>query len=835
MRSRAIISLFLFILWVSLGKVLAQGSSLVLQTFEENFVIQSRPAEFLPDWTGNDVRGSAARVFQANGEGLNGSRALAVQTISSFDAELTIRVRLQEMSEGKVRFFAKTLRNGSGDRGVDVFYAWSESGEFTDFERLEGEGAFPNEDQDFRQFEIAIPEDFFGREVFLLLDIRYGEGSGTAARWVMDDFGYGVFEEDTESPAVVSVRGFDAREVEVQFTEAVDPVFSQFLISYELDGIEPISALLSADSIVNLAFPVPLEEERNYDLSIRQIPDLAGNFLRDTTVQFSFTDPTDIPKKGLVINEIMPAPRADLDLPNGEYVELFHAGDKPYRLDELTWTAGSRQAFLPEVWVSPEEYVLLVPANQESLWLDYGGIIPVENWPTLLNSGAELVLSDSLGVIDEVSYSSGSWGDSDLAASGYSLELANPFLVCDQSENWLPSISLIRGSPGLPNSVLDLTPDQKGPELLNARFLDSKTLEFSFDEAISENLPLASIAIDGDQAPDSMLVNGTQVIYFFENDFELNQIYQITKLEVMDCSGNLFEGELPLEIFLPRQAIASDVRINEVLFNPITGDPKFVELANLSEDYIEIGNWFLANWDEFGAPDDLERISEQGLILPPMGFVALTTDPSKLKTRYPRSANGIFFQMKQLPSYPIGGGVVSLLDLDQKEVEYFEYSEDLHHPLLRDPKGVSLERISLLQSAKENQNWQSASGNQDFATPGRENSQILPTDLIEDLIKIDPEVFDPEGSNGQTFTTISYSLDQTGWFGSFRIYDLGGRLIQSLAENVILGTNGFYIWTGTDSQGKRAKVGYYVLLVELFDPEGRVQMIKKTLVVGERL
>ena len=331
MRSGAIISLFLFILWVSLGKVLAQGPSLILQTFEENFAIQSRPAEFLTDWTGNDVRGSASRIFQVSGEGLNGSRALAVQTISSFDAELTIRFRLQEMSEGKVRFFAKTLKNGSGDRGVDVFYAWSESGEFTEFERLGEEGGFPNEDQDFRQFEIGIPEDFFGKEVFLRLEIRYGEGSGTAARWVMDDFGYGVFEEDTESPSVVSVRGFDASEVEVKFSEAIDPVFSQFFISYVLDGIEPISAILSADSIVNLVFPVPLEEGRNYDLSIRQIPDIAGNFLRDTTVLFSFTDPTDIPKKGLVINEIMPAPRADLDLPNGEYVELFHAGEKPFR------------------------------------------------------------------------------------------------------------------------------------------------------------------------------------------------------------------------------------------------------------------------------------------------------------------------------------------------------------------------------------------------------------------------------------------------------------------------------------------------------------------------
>ncbi len=80
---------------------------------------------------------------------------------------------------------------------------------------------------------------------------------------------------------------------------------------------------MRADSLIRLFFKQPLEKGKEYQIQVAGIPDLEGNFLQDTLVNFQFFDPTDIPQKGLVINEIMPAPRADLDLPNVEYVELF--------------------------------------------------------------------------------------------------------------------------------------------------------------------------------------------------------------------------------------------------------------------------------------------------------------------------------------------------------------------------------------------------------------------------------------------------------------------------------------------------------------------------------
>ena len=275
--------------------------------------------------------------------------------------------------------------------------------------------------------------------------------------------------------------------------------------------------------------------------------------------------------------------------------------------------------------------------------------------------------------------------------------------------------------------------------------------------------------------------------------------------------------------------------INELLFNPRTGSPKFIELINVTDNYLEIGNWKLANLNESGEVDQMKGLSETSIIIPPGGFLAVTTNSNMLKLDYPKSAFGEFLGITSLPSYPIGGGTVVLLDSGNLVADSFRYSEDLHHPLLRDPKGVSLERLSTKSPSSTSANWHSASAIEEFATPGRKNSQVISGEFEGELIQIEPEVFDPEGSNGNTFTTIMYEFDQAGWIGSFRVYSTTGQLVQSLAQNELLGVSGLFTWTGTDSQGKIVRPGYYVLLVELYDLSGRVMTIRKTIVIATKL
>jgi hypothetical protein len=236
-----------------------------------------------------------------------------------------------------------------------------------------------------------------------------------------------------------------------------------------------------------------------------------------------------------------------------------------------------------------------------------------------------------------------------------------------------------------------------------------------------------------------------------------------------------------------------------------------------------------------GAVDQIRIFGNPGQIMPPDSYLAITTDANTLRLSYPKSAEGNFLQISSLPSYPISGGTVVLVSPKGGIEESFAYNEDLHHPLLRDPKGVSLERVSANSPVSLESNWQSASGNEEYATPGRNNSQSLELEFESELIQIDPEIFDPEGSLGVGFTSIRYDLTSPGWVGTFKIYSASGQLIQTLAQNQILGTQGLLTWAGTDSTGKLVRAGYYVLVVELFEPNGEVKAIKKTIVVATRL
>jgi flagellar hook assembly protein FlgD len=111
----------------------------------------------------------------------------------------------------------------------------------------------------------------------------------------------------------------------------------------------------------------------------------------------------------------------------------------------------------------------------------------------------------------------------------------------------------------------------------------------------------------------------------------------------------------------------------------------------------------------------------------------------------------------------------------------------------------------------------------------------LKGEFESNLIQIEPQVFDPEGSFGLTFTSIRYELDQPGWVGSFSIYSASGHLVQILAQNQLLGMEGLFTWKGTDATGAKVRSGYYILLVELFDLNGQLSVIKKGIVVGTKL
>jgi hypothetical protein len=637
---------------------------------------------------------------------------------------------------------------------------------------------------------------------------------------------------------VADLKGYSRNEIFLAYNEPVDPVFSLFLFAYKLEGIEPDGVAVLNDSTLVVRFQNDLDEGKNYDLSIHQVPDLAGNFLRDTTITFRFTDPTAFEYKSLVINEVMPAPRADQDLPNVEYAELYNPTEKEFRLQGLRFSNSRSGTLLPEYWIQPGEYVLLAPSNQAILLSAYGSTVSIDSWPAMLNSGDVMSLTSSLGVlIDQVSYSTSSWGGTEFASGGYSLEVINPFFLCDNSEFLRPSTDQFRGTPGRKNSLFSTEASEEELKIESGYFVSPDQIELLFNQAFVPKVKLDQVTFSPELRVDSVWMSSSKrgLQIKLTESARPSQKYEVRISSLVTCTGELRDEPISEMIVLSEQAEKGDLIINEVLFDTRAGDPKFVEIHNTTNNFLSLDSWALANLNDAGLPDQIRVFGLRGSFLEPGGYLAISTDSNGLRLAYPKSANGGFLQISNLPSYPISGGTVVLISNKGEVMEKFSYDPGLHHPLIRNAKGVSLERISPFTPAEVLSNWQSASGNEDYATPGKRNSMALSGEFDSNLIQIEPQVFDPEGSLGPSFTTIRYELDQPGWVGSFSIYSSSGLLIQSLAQNQVLGTSGLLTWTGTDRLGARVRPGYYLLLVELFDLNGKTVVIKKMITVAIRL
>jgi len=84
------------------------------------------------------------------------------------------------------------------------------------------------------------------------------------------------------------VRGYSENIVELIFNEGLDPIFSTFILNYELEGLTLQKAELKNDSLVYLFSNEFLIKGQNYKLKIRQIPDLEGEFHERHLVNIHF-------------------------------------------------------------------------------------------------------------------------------------------------------------------------------------------------------------------------------------------------------------------------------------------------------------------------------------------------------------------------------------------------------------------------------------------------------------------------------------------------------------------------------------------------------------------
>jgi hypothetical protein len=652
---------------------------------------------------------------------------------------------------------------------------------------------------------------------------------------------------DATAPHLLQVIIESTTSLLVSFSEGLDKNTAQDPAAYNISPARNIATaqqLPSNLAQVRLTLSDPLQLSTVYALSGKaSLTDCSGNALSvSDTVFFGVAEaPT---QHDVIINEIMAKPAPSAGLPPVEWLELLNRSTKiidlaSLRLQDLSGSS----ATLPSFLLVPGDYIALTAFSNAAVLQasSAGRVLGVGMSSSLFNDDGDIItLSDLNGnAIDRVSYDP-SWHTEDgKEDGGWSLERINYDLPCLGNENWQSCPALPGGTPGLRNAAFQNTTDEKTPHMLWAYPESANTVLLNFTEGLekstAENIHVYHFF------PDRTILSATQQANILQVQLTLSEpmedavLYQITVTPTLrDCNGNSAVETDTVVVGVPQKPDPLDIVVNEVMFNPASGDARYLEFYNRSNKIFNWDNFFIAN--QYTVLSS-EQITQKRLSIPGQ-YDVFTTDAPNIREHFNNIIQRNVLE-NALPTLSDREGVVRLYWVengDTVELDALHYQDEWHNGLysVGDRNGVALERIRTEGPTNDNANWTSASAVITGApgTPTLPNSQRL-SDInpADNLITLSPARLSPDDDGYEDFLDIHYLLPQEGYAATVGIFDSDGNRVKYLVRQELLGTEGALRWDGDTEDGSKARPGVYILFLEIFRPDGSVMRLKKVFAV----
>lgn len=656
----------------------------------------------------------------------------------------------------------------------------------------------------------------------------------------LDDIYIGHIEKDITPPTVEFVEVIDESKLLISFSELVVQSEALEKTNYTLDHSvgNPVSVIvndLDAKKYI-LEFDHNFIPNQIYNINIKNISDLAENQMEEQTIAFALYNPS---PWDIVISEIMADPDPVVALPEAEYIELFNRTSIPINISGWLLQYGTTTRILPNYTLAPFGYAIICAASNAEIMSQYGDVIPISSMQ-ITNSGQTISLSTSEDMlIHSITFSDKWYGNDAKKDGGWSLEMIDPNNPCAEATNWTASVDSRGGTPCEKNSVDGVNPDVFSPKLKQAIVIDENKLLVHFSEKMNPQ----SIESFEDYSVDFGIGNPVNFEHHpplfkmltleFNNDFQENTIYTLTvNGNLSDCAGNVLASNSTVQFGVPSRVEEGDIIINEILSNPPTNGVEYVELYNKSDKYINLASVKLGSVGR--TSNTLYTVAPDGYVMSPKSYALLSSNSQKVKENYIVESDENLVEMLSFPQYNNNDGTVLLQDMEGNYLDEFTYNKDMHYPLLKDTKGVSLERISFDLPTQDENNWHSASSNAGYGTPGYKNSQYSDFVISEDIFTIEPAIFTPDNDGVDDVLFIAYNLEETGYRANISIFSSNGHRIKQIANNELLGYEGVYQWNGTNEANLKAEAGIYIVFIELWNLDGKVKRYKKACTLGVR-
>jgi hypothetical protein len=366
-------------------------------------------------------------------------------------------------------------------------------------------------------------------------------------------------------------------------------------------------------------------------------------------------------RTGLVFSEIMYHPAANADGRRTEFIEIFNSN--PFLEDLSGWrlTGDADYTFPANTVLQGNSYLVVAPVPAD-VQVAYGisGVLGgfTNNLP---NEGGVIRLRKKSGaIVLEVNYSDQTPWPAAADGTGHSLALVRPSYGQDHPKAWAAS-AFKGGSPGaadpvpvgaLEGVVINEFLANTDPPLTDYVELfngGAQTADLSgcwlSDDPATNKFRIADGSVLGprgfivfDQAALGFGLQGNgETIYLLNSN--ATRVIDAVRFEGQAsgvASGRFPDGAPGFPSLSARTPgttnappLASDVVINEIMYNPISGDndDEFVELHNPGPLPVDVGGWqFTAGIRYTFAP---------GATIPAGGYLVVAANVSRLATNYP--------------------------------------------------------------------------------------------------------------------------------------------------------------------------------------------------------
>ena len=487
---------------------------------------------------------------------------------------------------------------------------------------------------------------------------------------------------DTTKPAIAAAGNVgDLQVVFVSFSEPVEAASATNAANYTMSGgVAVLRAGFGVDSKTVILTTTTMAPNSTYTVTVNNVRDRAtipNTILANSQRSFSTTvRPIDIghlslPREplgptsrrhGVVISEVMYHPTNRLDGRNLEYIEIYNS--QPWFEELGGWRiSGAIDYTFPSNTVLQSKAFLVVAANPADFRATYSFANvfgPFSNSNGLQNSSGSLRLRNSSdAVVFEMNYSGEPPFPAGADGAGHSLVLARPSYGERDPRAWETSYA-VGGNPG----VADIVSTTAYRTIVINEFLAHTDLP-DVDYVELYNYGNASVNIGGViitddpgtnkfAVPVGMMIPGGGFAVFTEAQlgFALSSggetllLKHPTGQRVLDSirfgaqengvpTGRYPDGAAQFSRLLtptPGTNNAAmkpaDVVINEIMFDPVSGDPddEYVEFFNRSTNTVSLTGWRLRDGVSFDFPT--------GTSIAPGGYLVVARNAARLRTNY---------------------------------------------------------------------------------------------------------------------------------------------------------------------------------------------------------